>query len=51
MAWKNVEITSYDLTEIGVYNPLASTVLTLSNFTWAGGSKDTPSDTFVEDHD
>jgi hypothetical protein len=51
MKWPNVEFPSYSLTNIGTYNPLASTVLELADFTWPDGSKETPSDRFTEDHE
>jgi hypothetical protein len=49
MSWPDIQLPNYKLTTVGRYNPIASTVLVLSDITWADGSTDTPVDTFPED--
>jgi hypothetical protein len=42
---------AYNFTSAGFYNPLSTTVVSLSNLVWPGGSKEAPADLFVEDWD
>jgi hypothetical protein len=44
-------VPAYNFTSVGFFNPLSATVVSLSDLVWPGGSKDPPTDLFVDDWD